>query len=285
MPIERKIVTANGQRTTCPHLGLPNDHETWLAFASTGNHCHHTAKPQSANFTHQQAYCLSANHVNCPVFQQPAGKKFPLTLQLTPSATPSSPFRLGNLLITLALILAVGAGIWLIQNQSATPTALPEPSNTAVIAILPDDTPTPTATNEPTATPTTTPIPPTFTQAPPTQTATPTATPTDEPTATATITPIPPTATPRLPQITVIVNELNVRTGPGTAYTVIAQVPRDTQFDVIGQNNGRDWWQICCLDGDVIGWIFKESVILDDETVTIPIASEIPTPPPATLTP
>lgn len=291
VPAEIKLIPKNGQRVTCPHLGLPTDRETWLAFPSVGNYCHNATRSQSPHFDHQEAFCLSSNHVNCPVYNQPAGQKFPSELiGNTEAQSSKSRTVIGSILLVIVLIGAIAGGVWLVRGQLINNTT-PQPTELPVVIV--EATHTPTATDEPTATPTetprepvpstatpsNTPIPPTAT---PTLTSTPTSTmlPTDMPTST----PIPATATPTLPQIIVTVIQLNIRLGPGTAYPIVTTVVQDSRFDIIGQNNGRDWWQICCINGEP-AWVFKGSVTVEGDVSDIPIAQDIPPTPFVSPTP
>ena len=57
----------------CPYLGLHDDPETWFAFASDSNSCHRASPPEAISRAHQVETCLSANFVNCPVFQATEG--------------------------------------------------------------------------------------------------------------------------------------------------------------------------------------------------------------------
>ena len=54
--------------TRCSYLGLENDPTTALDFPSDGNFCHHALPAAPPNPAHQKAFCLSAQHVSCPVF-------------------------------------------------------------------------------------------------------------------------------------------------------------------------------------------------------------------------
>lgn len=90
----------------------------------------------------------------------------------------------------------------------------------------------------------------------PTPTATPTATPTPTPTPTSTPTPTP------VPHVRVrldLVQRVNVRSGPGMDFPVIAQAAPGARFTLVGEEGG--WTQVCCV-GDVRGWI--RSDLLED---------------------
>ncbi len=115
--------------------------------------------------------------------------------------------------------------------------------------------PTPTSKPLPTATPT---VPPTPT---PIATATPTAAPV---TATPTLTPTP----QRIHKLEVLVNTLNVRSGPGTTYATIGQISNGTIVEVPDENSDGTWLQICCLAGQR-GWVINRTdyVRLFDEDI------------------
>jgi len=92
----------------------------------------------------------------------------------------------------------------------------------------------------------------------PTDTSEPTATATNTATATLLPTNTPsPTATPKL--ITVIVvtapdGSVNVRTGPGTNFSVVTTVNTGDVFQVIDENDAGDWINFLLPDGRE-GWI------------------------------
>ncbi len=70
------------------------------------------------------------------------------------------------------------------------------------------------------------------------------------PSAAATPTP------PPVAQLEVLVNTLNVRSGPGTAYPVIGQLKAGNQVAITGQDAGNGWLEICCVDGQS-GWVIN----------------------------
>jgi uncharacterized protein YraI len=85
------------------------------------------------------------------------------------------------------------------------------------------------------------------------------------------------------PRLVVSADAVNVRLGPGTGYEQIAVATRNSQFDVTGRNETGDWWQVCCFDGRP-GWLFGTLVDLQN-TASVAIAADIPSPPVATPTP
>ncbi|MCP4166312.1 MAG: SH3 domain-containing protein [Chloroflexi bacterium] len=160
--------------------------------------------------------------------------------------------------------LAIDLGVQNSIVQAYLPTATPEPS--------PTPTPEPpTATALP---PTPTPLEPTATPQAPTATATP-----EEPTPT----PEPETPTP-LPAPAIVANTgINVRSGPGTAYPVVAALDAGQSADIVGRSQNSAWWQITFADG-AEGWVFADIVDAAGNTTAVAVVSDI-SPPPATNTP
>lgn len=120
---------------------------------------------------------------------------------------------------------------------------------TTVTAVAPD-TPTlppPPPTETPAPLPTATPVP-----VPATETPTPLPAPTQPPT------PVPATATPSFPALVLQIPALNVRSGPGTQYSILGQIEQAEQPEIMGQadvGQGR-WWQIRFPPSpDNLGWV------------------------------
>ena len=119
----------------------------------------------------------------------------------------------------------------------------------------------PTATPIPSATP----LPPTATAtatatAMPTDTPTATESPTATPTATATATP---TATPTVFGIVRSQRRANVRRGPGVNHGIIASLAPGSGVQVLGTNDGDDWYRVALADG-AEGWMSQTLLELDD---------------------
>ena len=140
----------------------------------------------------------------------------------------------------------------------------------------------PAATPEPEPTPTR-PMRPTFTPTViPTDTPAPTATPmpTDTPTALPTNTP-----TPAAPKAIVGGDgQVNVRSGPGTAYAEAGQVATGTELDIISSNAAGDWYEVCCVNGQNV-WVVARLVEVTGDPALIQVAQNIPAPPTATPVP
>lgn len=87
-----------------------------------------------------------------------------------------------------------------------------------------------------------------------------TPTPINSPASTRTVVPVQaaqptPTAT-LIPVQLRIINDLNVREGPGTAYNRVGQLNTGDQVTVIGQNQDGSWLNICCVAGQS-GWVIN----------------------------
>ena len=101
---------------TCPHLGIPDDPQTCLAFPSEWNLCYR-AKPVSAvSLGQQRKTCLLPVYTRCPVFlRERAG---PLPSKLRGARATSWSRRV--VLIVLMLILVFG--LWVIWQYMETGT-------------------------------------------------------------------------------------------------------------------------------------------------------------------
>lgn len=53
----------------CPYLGLKEDANTALDFPSQGNYCHHSRPIAPVNTDHQEQFCLTGDHTQCPVYK------------------------------------------------------------------------------------------------------------------------------------------------------------------------------------------------------------------------
>ena len=135
--------------------------------------------------------------------------------------------------------------------RTPAPTfTLPPAPPAVVLATSTPDAPTPSPTSSPTSTPA--------------------ATPTEAPTEAPTLTP-PPAQPQAVASITV-----NVRSGPGVNYPVVATLPPNVPVVIVGQNAAGTWWQIEGPDGSR-GWV-AASVVQASANVDVPIA-QAPAPP------
>lgn len=129
--------------------------------------------------------------------------------------------------------------------------------------------PTPTPAPKPTAPPPTAPPP---TEVPP------------SPAPTATLvppTPVPPTATP-VPLMATAKQQVNVRQGPGTQFSVTSRMPKDASAVVLGKSEDGKWYQLAYPDAQHPSWVAIAFVNVTGDTGTLPVVAVVP---PPTLTP
>lgn len=73
--------------------------------------------------------------------------------------------------------------------------------------------------------------------------------------------------------------QINVRTGPGTAYDWAGQVNRGMELTIVGRNAQGDWLQVCCVEGQTVwvaGWLVDTQGPVD----AVAVAGDVPPPPP-----
>lgn len=178
--------------------------------------------------------------------------------------------NMGLIFVLTMVLAACGTG--------ATPTNLPPATPTAVSFVTDPEQATVEATERP----------PTFT---PTYEPSPTVTFTLSPSATPNPSPSP-SPTPE-PEPVVQVNDtlttnINVRSGPGTAYKVITQFEPGQEAVVTGRTADQSWWQIELeseAEGETVGWVYGQLVSLSGNEADVPLAEVPPTPVPPTPDP
>ncbi|MEZ4767774.1 MAG: SH3 domain-containing protein [Caldilineales bacterium] len=149
-----------------------------------------------------------------------------------------------------------------------TPTATKEATAEAVVQA-PEETPTPPA-EQPQEQPAAQPDQPA--EQPPTEQP---PTPTEPPAE--------PTATPT-PFLIVSNDVANARSGPGTDYQQVGELPQGAELTVLARNDGGDWWQVCCI-GDQPVWVFSDLVTLQGSADGVAVAANVPPPPTPTPSP
>jgi uncharacterized protein YraI len=68
---------------------------------------------------------------------------------------------------------------------------------------------------------------------------------------------------------------VNVRSGPGTDFEIVATVERGAEFDIVGISPDRSWWQICCVNG-AQAWVTSEFVDTLGLVDSVPVAGGAP---------
>lgn len=193
-----------------------------------------------------------------------------------------------GLLLAAALVLA---GCGFLPGSGPEPTPAPQQEEVPR-AVVPTFTPTPEGQAQPTATP----PPPVEPPAQPAATEALTSTETVTAggsltasfplTATAPLTgaapstetaAAAPTAAAAKPKAVVSQPVINVRQGPGTNYGTVGSANQGTELDIIGKNQAGDWWQVCCVNGE-IGWVFNQIVTVSNVEGVV-VSPDIPAPP------
>lgn len=94
-----------------------------------------------------------------------------------------------------------------------------------------------------------------------------------------------PTATPTttapagVPVIIVTNDFVNVRSGPGTAYTQLGQLTQNQRAPARGKSADGRWWQITFAQGPGgVGWVISDYVRLEGDAAAVPVAPAPPLP-------
>ena len=74
----------------CPSLGIDDDKDTCMTFATEVHHCYRLAQDRPVPLNHQNQYCLNENHIRCPIFLR-GNRLFP-TVAGT-QGTSKQPYR------------------------------------------------------------------------------------------------------------------------------------------------------------------------------------------------
>lgn len=143
-----------------------------------------------------------------------------------------------TLVMLAVLVLALSA-------CGAAATATPKPAPTA--PVLPTQPAPPTQ------------VPPTSTPLPPTPT------------------PIPPTPTPVPPKITTK-QQVNLRQGPGTNFTIAGQMPNATSAVALGKNEDGKWLQVAFPDAQHPAWLSTAFVTVTGTIDQLPVVAVAPPP-------
>lgn len=275
-------VTPAQKPLVCPYLGAWQDPTTFYDYPSPGNYCHRLETPGRPANLHQEEFCLSGRHAQCPVFA--AGRR-PIGVEKDTFLPTAAPARLGGRVPWWWVVLAVmviGGGVGLAlapRRPGAAPPAPTMLSATAAAAGMSSPTLAPSATLRPTTGATLSPTPPPTA----TPTATRTATPRPSPMPTPTPTPLPsPTLLPT-PVARARLTEplgLNVRRGPSLYYPIVTRLTDTTlELTVTGRDAASRWWQVCCVTpAGVEGWVSAEYITLSGPAELAPVITEPPLP-------
>ncbi len=162
--------------------------------------------------------------------------------------------------ITALAQLAIALGVLspALEQHLPTPTPLPTPT---AIALAPSPVPVTVAPTAPPSAGTPTPAPAS-----------------DTPTPATTPTPEPPTATPEPAPAMIAVGDVNVRSGPGLDYEVVATLSAGDKAPITGIDKSGQWWQVKLTDG-AEAWVLGQLVSTEGPVEGSPIIEDIPLPP------
>ena len=102
--------------------------------------------------------------------------------------------------------------------------------------------------------------------------------------------PPPPPSTGTGVPVATAVDYVNVRSGPGTNYTIVVVAPPNASAEVTGKSSDGYWWQVkisTTYAADGLGWVSADWVYTQD-TSAVPVVAAPPappTPPPSEATP
>lgn len=132
----------------CIFLGLKTDSKTALEFPSIGNHCHKARPVSPVNTKHQEKYCLTAQHVECPIYKRSSVQRMPTRVTADRSFARRNRFLMIVVFLTVVFAGVAIAAVVMRGEAGVTPEA------SSVAVDPPIDTP---ATSTPTPTPSATP--------------------------------------------------------------------------------------------------------------------------------
>lgn len=139
---------AGSVNRSCPSLGLKDDADSSLGFPSNWNYCHHSHPIAAPRFKHQEEFCLSGKHAECPVFlNQMAALPKELRLPRKTSAK-SGRNTTRNIVVALLILVAILFAGWGISRSGllspvkgeVTLTASPFAAPTSALASPPSIT-------------------------------------------------------------------------------------------------------------------------------------------------
>lgn len=78
------------------------------------------------------------------------------------------------------------------------------------------------------------------------------------------------------------VQTANLRSGPGTVYSVVGQIAPGDRFRITGKNTDGSWWQIERADGSA-AWVLASLVETEGPADAVVVAENIPTPLPQVM--
>ena len=124
--------------------------------------------------------------------------------------------------------------------------------------------------------PTSTPASPPTTR--PTRTTEPSRQPSSSPSAQPSATQDPPTVTSTPVPLTVTATQnVNVRSGPGTNFSVVGKLQQGESALLKGKSENGEWWQVAYPSEQERGWVASQFATVSDSTISVAVI-QIPTP-------
>ncbi len=78
-------------------------------------------------------------------------------------------------------------------------------------------------------------------------------------------------------------SRLNLRSGPGVAYPVVAKAEPGSRWAVVGRNAAADWFQLRALHGGDSTWAAATYLQIAGDAATLPAITDLPAPPEPTV--
>ena len=171
----------------CPYLGLAEDSDTRLTYASAAHRCRAGRMTRTIGLAHQAAFCLSSTYPSCkrfhPVGAVGPGYLIPVPRRREPPRLPNGQIdrasqagrfaqRVIVVLLIVVVLMVIGFGgpriaafvMSAVTSGSTSPTPLQasalavSPAPTPSPSPIPTASPTPSPTASPTASPTPAPV-------------------------------------------------------------------------------------------------------------------------------
>jgi hypothetical protein len=114
----------------CPYLGIAEDPQTCLAYASEWNLCHHVRRPSAVKLEHQRSNCLLGTHTACPVFQSAQAALLPARLRGRRAQAGLGKWAPLLVLLVTGLFLAAWALWWRSAEIPSSAALGPSPEAT-----------------------------------------------------------------------------------------------------------------------------------------------------------
>jgi hypothetical protein len=252
---------------SCPYLGSKDDPATWYSFSSLDHYCYKCDQAEPISPEYQSVTCL-AEFDACMVYQNERwDRPLPNSIRSTParfqmrrSALQAAGIWIalavgGMVLVTIiGMLILNGMNGWIAASnpvEASHPTAAVEnagPDPVRISSVIVNS-----------ATPTASPTPPT-----------PSATPT-------------PSSTPAIESQ--IAYGSNLRSGPSTAFPIVALLSPNETVILLGRNVPGTWIFVRTL-AQLEGWLALQQFVSAPDISTLPFGPGIDTPEPAqTLNP